>query len=751
MKKITLFAALAAIMLSGCSKMEMAPAVPEAAESPALKENPNLIHGVLDVKFDDQTTADIEKSGIESAMEEMAGYGITSMERLFPDAGEMEPAQREFGLHRWYRIRYSSVVSSTKAYEGMEDIFPGAIVNIPRKAQSNAVKFNDPYFSEQWGLYNNGGLIAGAVKGMDINVLPVWEKTGGIPGVIVSVVDDGVQWDHKDMSGVILPGGENGSKNFVDENYKIVPDVHGTFVAGIIGAINNNNVGLCGIAGGLDGNGGVTIINSQIFLGDESATTANDAAAIVWGANHGAVISNNSWGFVFDSDEDAHKTTTKSYQSIADAIDYFVKYAGCDAKGNQTGPMKGGLVFFSAGNNAFTMSHPASYSSAIAVGAIGPGGKRATYSNYGDWVDICAPGGDYEAFNKNNVAMILGLGSEGSFYYAEGTSMACPMVSGVAALMVSLYGGPGFTNETLKQMLLSGANYNVGVTESIGPLVDAAGAMDAYGAEEKAPQIYANYTGDYKIKAHEILEVKYSVVSVNDKVTIEVDPGAGAAYSVQGRNCYFSFNDGTGTHTGKYKATITATSGSGLKTVETIDYEILENHAPVIVQQVEDRILNLSGSSFVLKPVELFTDPDGENLNYTAKTAGSGIVGLSFNAVDNLVVKSLADGADTVIITATDQCGKSTELSFRVGSFDDRNGPAAYPNPVTDKLNICIGGKNETKVTIYSAAGVKLFETSANCSVLDPIVVNMGSYAPGRYSALVSYDGNEYVKDIVKL
>ena len=303
--------------------------------------------------------------------------------------------------------------------------------------------FNDPRLSDQWNLINNAEG-SSYRKGADINVSEVWEKfTVGRPEVIVGLVDGGADLAHPDLARNCIPGNGEGSWNFVDNNDKIVAHQHGTHVAGIIAAINNNGMGVCGVAGGDDaaGKSGVKLLSCQIFQTNPATGKdrgGNTASAVTWAADHGAVIINNSWGYTPDANGDGKisdsekETYLKAKISAADkaALDYFIKYAVCDNDGNQRSysPMKGGVAIFAAGNDAIANGIPANYEEVIAVGAIGPNGARASYSNYGDWVDICAPGGD------SRYASVLSTIPSSKYGSLSGTSMACPHVTGVAAV-----------------------------------------------------------------------------------------------------------------------------------------------------------------------------------------------------------------------------------------------------------------------------------------------------------------------------
>ncbi len=459
--------------------------------------DPCLVPGEIIVEFTEEFTRQVEeefaaggflntKAG--GAGDVFASIGAVSVEPLYEHGGQWEPRHREFGLHRWYRIKYNEELPATKAGNAL-DAIPGVVYVEPvRKTKATAV-FNDPYFSRQWHYYNDGSK-SGMSAGSDINVVPVWQNyTAGSSNVIVSVVDGGIQLDHPDLEASTLPGGPDGSKNFCTNyiGYTIYPYDHGTHVAGTIGATNNNGRGVCGVAGGLDGNGGVKLMSCQIFMTNPKNPSGDDIGgdtynAMIWGADHGAVISQNSWGYLYDN---ASQAAAGSVGSMKTAIDYFIKYAGCDNKGNQLpdSPMKGGVVIFAAGNDAWPDGWPAKYDACIAVGSFAAKYNRAYYSNYGDWVDICAPGGDYYTGYQ-----VYSTTINGSYTNMQGTSMACPHVSGVAALLVSYFGGQGFTNEMLKEKLLKGAKYNTALnTQNIGPKLDALGSF-LYGSGAVAPE-----------------------------------------------------------------------------------------------------------------------------------------------------------------------------------------------------------------------------------------------------------------------
>lgn len=412
-------------------------------------------------------------AGMDACLHEI---GAKNMKRVFPDAGKYEERTRREGLHLWYDITFDESIPVTRAATAARDIPGVEIVEEIRKpklqpfrisgikgsttGRAGNTQFNDPFLSSQWH-YNNTGIFAGSLPGADINLFKAWEKETGKPGVIVAVVDGGIDVAHEDLRESMrvneaelngVPGVDDDGNGFIDDIYgynfalnkgEITPEAHGTHVAGTVAACNNNGIGVCGVAGGNgETSGGSRLLSCQIFSG---MSGANVEAAIKYGADNGAVISQNSWGFEYPG-------PSQIPASIREAIDYFIKYAGCDNNGNQLpdSPMKGGVVIFAAGNDDKDFkSYPSAYPPVVSVSAMAPDFKKTWYTNRGDWISVMAPGGD-EFYADGMVASTL-PGNE--YGYMQGTSMACPHVSGIAALVVSKFGGAGFTNEELKRRI----------------------------------------------------------------------------------------------------------------------------------------------------------------------------------------------------------------------------------------------------------------------------------------------------------
>ncbi len=517
-----------AVVSSSCTG-ELTMAVIEPVEEPVgAAAVPATMPGELIVRFSEdflssagwgpEDSVSLAKTRSHIGADILADLGVASLTRLYPDAGEWEERHRAAGLHQWYRVRYEPSCPETRASESFSSLDFVEYVEPVRRLKSAAV-FDDPGLSRQWHYNNQGG--GRYVSGADINVVPVWENlTTGSSNVIVAVVDGGIQMDHPDLNGVVIPGGTSGSRNFVDgyTGYSISATTHGTHVAGTIAAINGNGIDGCGIAGGKDGSGGVRLLSCQIFSDrtdtDGNALQGDSYNAMVWGADHGAVISQNSWGYEYGSATEAKNGGVGAMKA---AIDYFIMYAGCDKDGNQLpdSPMKGGVVIFAAGNDNWPDGWPAEYEPVIAVGAMNATMSKSSYSNYGDWVDICAPGGD-----SGIDPMIFSTLPGGAFGALQGTSMACPHVSGVAALLVSYFGGQGFTNEMLKARLLGGANGGTALRgQHIGPLLDAYGSFMMGGTTPPAG------VDDYSVSSSS------NSISFSWKVTEDTDAETGRAYA----------------------------------------------------------------------------------------------------------------------------------------------------------------------------------------------------------------------------
>lgn len=735
------------LLIASCTEQEPVQdhSVPDRIEP----DSESYLSGVLYARLSDDVSV-----GSPVYQELVSSLGTATMRRLFPDEGVYEQRHRLAGLDKWYVIEYDPDIPRTRAEENFSSLPGVEIVETPYKVKQQAVSFNDPYFSKQWSFYNDGSVTASAA-GCDINVLPVWEKfTTGSQEIIVGVVDGGVYEGHPDLQGVVLPPGMGGSRNFTGKDFVLDYDNHGTHVAGVIAAINNNSEGICGIAGGFDGTGGVRIMSCQIFSNDRKmAAEADLPRAFVWAADNGVTILNNSWGYDFAGGPSSIPSALKT------AIDYFIDYAGTDETGQvQTGPMKGGVVFFAAGNEGWEYGVPASYSRVIAVASVSPRFSPADYTNYGSWVDICAPGGMmYSPFPREGgiYSSILLSSSETGYEYYEGTSMACPHATGVAALILSYYGGPGFTNKDLVSRILYGANYNaVNKTDRyVGPLLDAYGAM-TYEREKDKP-ILSVTNKDYDvygvvIKSHEKGVIKIGVANgapgkypymecSSDDLACRFDPYGNIEIVV----------DGLKFQPGKRTESLKVGFSEDLCSEIAFNFTILENRPPAIRNQMGYVILEGTSDRYVVDLKDYFEDPDAETLSYYAAAGSSGIVKLNMVGTQ-LYIDSQAFGETTVKVRASDARKASAEQTFNLLVYDSSLPLSVGPDPVEDMLYISKGGRHTMDVKLFSPSGALLYSGSITGDYFNPAALDMSSCAPGRYSLRVSMGDTVYNNLVIK-
>ena len=241
--------------------------------------------------------------------------------------------------------------------------------------------------------------------------------------------------------------------------------------------MNNNGKGVCGVAGGTGSNDGVKLMSCQIFSGGKGGTISTSVQAIRYAADNGASIIQCSWGYPTQAPLNSDRYYENNYSVEKETIDYFVSKKNNDV-------LDGGLAIFAAGNDATNFaSYPGGYRSYVSVTSFGPDYLPAYYTNYGPGCNVAAPGGDASISPAGtSAALVLStlpselpaeLGTDGADYgYMQGTSMACPHVSGVAALGLSyaLAKGRHYTVDEFKSMLLTAVNdidsYIIGGTKN---------------------------------------------------------------------------------------------------------------------------------------------------------------------------------------------------------------------------------------------------------------------------------------------
>lgn len=418
--------------------------------------------GVIRIKFSKTLESYLDNSVITSNPDGIKQFGIAGIDQLNQQFGvsdvkktftnvlqnaKFAERHRQWEFHLWYDLIVpagTDVRSMVLAFSAKNEIqlaepvyriqLIGADINTlelpPSTPGNTSLNYipNDPRYNEQWH-YNNTGQQAGTPDA-DIDLPEAWDIIKGNSNVIVAVIDQGIDYTHADLAANMWPG--NGY-NFVTNTATIVPGNHGTHVAGTVAANTNNTTGVSGVAGGTGVGDGVRLMSCQVFAGSSSGGFEN---APVYAADNGAAISQNSWGY----------TSVGVYsQAVLDAIDYF------NANGGGT-VLNGGITIFAAGNNnASGLWYPGCYSGAFSVAATGNQDLKAWYSNYDTWVDIAAPGGETNTVLERGV---LSCQTGNTYAFLQGTSMACPHVSGVAGLIISL--APGFlTPQDIKNILTS--------------------------------------------------------------------------------------------------------------------------------------------------------------------------------------------------------------------------------------------------------------------------------------------------------
>ena len=415
-----------------------------------------------------------------------AEYGIEYVEKLFPKTDD--ELSRKYGLHRWYMVSFSEDSSVERVAEGMAKLnsVKGVQFNTEyeRKFGSEApiawkpfqdrgygefnLPFNDPMLVDQWHYINNKDMSVAETSrtGADINVKNAWGLTGGDPRIIVAVCDEGVKYTHPDLAANMwVNTGEIPGNGIDDDNNGYVDDIHGwnflhtekypkeiswnepgdvshgTHVAGTVAAVNNNGIGVSGVAGGTGNGDGCRIMSCQVFSGSSSATVGARARAYQYAAQMGASVLQCSYGQeagLLTSDQGFETT----YNVEMAALKYFREY------GNQTNgsPVNKNIIVFASGNDGASISgYPAAHKEFISVTAFGPDYLPTNYTNFGPGVNIAAPGGDI-SINMSTTserAQILSTTAvesasyDSNYGWMQGTSMACPHVSGVVALGLS--------------------------------------------------------------------------------------------------------------------------------------------------------------------------------------------------------------------------------------------------------------------------------------------------------------------------
>lgn len=814
MKKYLLYAFGALALLNGCSQDHFIDLETNSRTVTASGSNNQLsdqgIPGIAYIKVQDALRDEIQKMSLNgislnSVPSPMAAtlksIKANHIERLFTPDPRFEKRMHREGLDRWYIVSFDkkqdlkqtlTTLASNPQFEIVEEVYLQTIPTTKATfsafsptvtRSSDDMPFNDPELKMQWH-YKNFGITPRSIEGADINLFEAWEQTTGTRNVIVSVVDGGIDSGHEDLKdnlwinkGEIPDNGiDDDGNGFVDDvyGYNFVSDKgevtlddvgHGTHVAGTIAARNNNGIGVCGVAGG-DGslNSGALLMSCQIFEGEGGS--GQGARATVYGANNGAIISQNSWGYDYPGPGNIPA-------SIREAIDYFIKYAGCDNEGKQlpNSPMKGGVVIYAAGNDDKDyLNYPSAYPPVISVSAMAPNWEKAWYTNRGDWVDIMAPGGDEFFINGMVYSTVPASLYNGEMYgYMQGTSMACPHVSGIAALIVSKLGGPGFTNEELKNRLLGSLrpenidahnpNYagrlGVGYIDAARTLAENKNQKPENISDLKADPEYTAMTLHWTAIKDEDdgTAIKYLLYFSDKQLTASnyksitpytinaqgYKPGEKVTYKIPNLK-----------ENATYYAAVIAVDRWGLESdFAASEFKTLKNDPPVI-ENVPQNAIRVSGAevqSFTVK----ISDPNGHKISYALKGENRGVSAIRTDDNLKFTLRAVAPvGKYDIELVVTDELGASTSVKIPFEVY-------VYESPfLSNSIQNMLIGKDEAAreidltqhFTYQSGSKVTISAKSSDDSVVTATVnastLSVKGNKPGQASVSVSVsDGNE--------
>ncbi|UCF12722.1 MAG: S8 family serine peptidase [Thermoplasmatales archaeon] len=295
---------------------------------------------------------------------------------------------------------------------------------------------NDENFSKQWALHNTGQ--TGGTIDADIDAPEAWDIETGNEDIIIAIPDSGVDYTHPDLADNMwinedeIPGNgiDDDGNGFIDDvrgwdfayddNDPLDEVGHGTMIAGIIGAVTNNDIGIAGVCWNCK------IMPVKLHNEDYIRTIANTAKGIQYAGDNGAHVVSMSIG------------NSQSSPLIEDAINHTYN--------------KGAVLIAAAGNsNSPAKGYPAAYDHVIAVAATDSDDKRASFSSYGSWVDVAAPGHYIYSTMPTYHVLFNDWGREQNYYFGNGTSYSCPMVAGLAALLLSK--NPSLSQEEVKALI----------------------------------------------------------------------------------------------------------------------------------------------------------------------------------------------------------------------------------------------------------------------------------------------------------
>ncbi|MGB6152028.1 MAG: S8 family serine peptidase [Pricia sp.] len=565
------------------------------------------------------------------------GIGFDQINGLV--GGVLDITQQKYGCYTAMVKNFRDLLQiSNKIYESgmVEYSHPNFVMKITKNQ-------NDPLYPDQYYLDNTGQF--GGTAGIDINAPQAWGISIGLTDIRVAVLDDGVE-NHTDINGRVLQG-------FTPTNVTgfgaptASSTGHGQSCAGIIGATRDNNIGIAGIAPCVD------IVPVNIFAGNPSISQVAESIDWAWDEGNADVLS-NSWSYASE---------TVYYDNIAQAI------GRARAQGRNG---RGSVVVFSSGNynpaggqpTTFNgVAHPANVGGVVTVGAVDNTGAIQDYSSRGPEMDLVAPSGGFNVSTtdlNNNYTTTFG-----------GTSAACPQVSGVAALMLSV--NPNLTESQIISRLSSTATDmgTAGYDNTFGDgRVNAQAALDAALPFVDGPNVFCP-SGTFSVD-----------VPVGGAVSWSVDPSNALNFSQGSANTTFTRN---GSFTGFATITAEITSNcDGITISKTVRVEA----------DVDMTITNVQpGPTYTISAVA-----SGGNPPYSWYI--NGVFQKSTSIPDVLIRYRCANaGLSDLEVQSTTGCGLATAEDFFYDDCGSSQQMAVSPNPASSEIFIAKAEDYDVKLS----------------------------------------------------
>lgn len=724
-----------------------------------VKFNSDVKHLISDNEIIATSKGRIE-TGLQKFDELCNRYGVThakqsisSLYKINSKAKSHQLRHEAWGLNLWYelsldpnedikktvtelqQLKEVEIAEPVYKIRLIEPVYKGEIKQSKRtnSKTSDIWEPNDEYYKNNQWHYNNTGQNIGGVgtKGVDIDLERAWVLEKGNPNVIVAVMDGGIDFKHPDLNAnmwsQIGPDGEN---------TKPCEQNHGTHVGGTVAGVSNNTIGIAGVAGGSGIGDGVRLMTLDIFDGSHGL---NDLGLYVYSADNGAAISQNSWGY---------QKAGVYNQTALDGIDYFTANGGGEAL------LEGGIVIFAAGNdNDNGKWYPGYYSPTLAVASHDNKGKKSSFSNYGDWVDITAPG--------TNIASTGNVDENGdpTYIWMSGTSMACPHVSGVAGLIVSHYYGQ-ITKADLWRALVVGVDDVYTLNSSYqGEL--GSGRLNAH----KSIMTLVDFAVDFTILNENRKPIQNAEIIVNDtkhysnsegKVVIPLNYGertyevSASGYKTTEGDFFVNYSDvsiglvllAEDTNYPKINGEQNVCTGSNvIYSIHTTDSGIFEVINGQIIDNIGDNsiLVNWIGETngkihfritdengFITTVSDMVSIDNKYDLTevYKPKISKKGSIPILICRLPDLQYKWFMDGKEVNDQTRQDYAPRGLSGNFRVQTIDNNQCPNT-----SDGVSVTNVATSDIEVSVFPNPANKVFNVSFTSEDTgDGIIIISNSY-----------------------